>query len=381
MTRAFTTPQAITASSLILTATRGWRSARDNGRPTLAALYETLDRQRYGILAPVFASLIALYESCAGRAIRVGGPHLHGPSADERRLLGLLDGSRDAGTMALGTAGSSLARALGIAVQSTRIMLRLALDSVGNASPSKARPTRRGVRARRPRIAAFRNEPVSAMVDRLRGTYRVTARILGEPRFGAAALAFARKYRPADPAASDYGRGFADFLAEQPAIADIPHLADVATLERLWTEAHLAADAPVLEIGDLADGDQAWTARRVQLHPATRFVWLSTSAVTLWQMDGDGSGEIAVERRAEGALVTRRDGRVALRPITRPEHRLLSGLRLGERIGEASQATAALYPEADIASVFADLVGSGAFARPPRDSFRPAAAIPDATSS
>ena len=373
MTRAFTTPQAIAASSLILAATRGWRSARDSGRPTLAALYETLDRQRFGILAPVFASLIALYESCSGRAIRVGGPHSAGPSTDEHRLLGLVDGSRDAGTMTLDAAGPSLRRALRVAVQSTRIMLRLALDTVGNSPPSKVRPTRVGRRGAR--VRRSRNKPVQAMVDRLRGDYQVTARILGEPRFGAAALAFARKYPSADPAASDYGRGFADFLAEQLAVADLPHLADVATLEQLWAEVQAAEDAPVLELGDLADDDPAWTTRRLDLHPATRFVWLSTPAVTLWQAYGNGSGDIAVERRAEGALVTRRDGRVDLRPITRPEHRLLSGLRLGERIGEASEATAGLYPEADIASALADLVGSGAFARP-RDSLRPAASTP-----
>ena len=69
----------------------------------------------------------------------------------------------------------------------------------------------------------------------------------------------------------------------------------------------------------------------------------------------------APEWRAEGALVTRPNGQVALRQIGRPEHRMLSGLRLRETVGEAAAATTALYPEADPDLIFAELVGSGAF--------------------
>lgn len=119
------------ALSLVRAATRSWRSARDNGKPVQAALYRALDVHRGGLLAPVFASLIELYESCLGRPIRAGGPDPASISIDEHRLLGLLDGSRDIRTL-LDAANSGLARALRIAVQSTRIMIRIALDSVGD---------------------------------------------------------------------------------------------------------------------------------------------------------------------------------------------------------------------------------------------------------
>ena len=134
MTRDLISPASANskASSLLRAATRSWRSARDNGRPVQVALYRALDAHRGGVLAPVFASLIELYESCLGRPIRAGGPDPASISTDESRLLGLLDGSRDIKTLVLDAANSGLARAMRIAVQSTRIMMRLALESVGD---------------------------------------------------------------------------------------------------------------------------------------------------------------------------------------------------------------------------------------------------------
>ena len=65
---------SFTPATLILAAARCWRRTQDSGRPVQAALFRTLDAYRCGMLAPAFASLLALYESCLGRQIRVGGP-------------------------------------------------------------------------------------------------------------------------------------------------------------------------------------------------------------------------------------------------------------------------------------------------------------------
>jgi hypothetical protein len=323
----------------------------------------------------VFAGLFALYESCSGKPILVGDSGPAGISSDERRLLSLLDEPGDSEAMRpIAAARSGLGLALRIAVQSARIMMRDALEPIGDIRPPRRLHAIVGscnAGARQPGVAAYRNRSLAAVVDILRAAYRVTARILGESGFDAVALAFARRFPPADPAPSGYGRGFADFLAEQLPAADIPYLPDIATLERLWTESQLAPDAPALDLGDLGRGGAAvWATRRLPLHPAARFVWLSTPAVTVWQSHEGGGAATAFEHRAEGALVTRRHGRVGLQSIGRPEHRLLFGLRLGERIGQAAGATAALYPEADVALLFANLVGGGAFARPAPESLR-----------
>lgn len=229
---------------------------------------------------------------------------------------------------------------------------------------SPALPEAERVR-RRDRITAHTRRSLAALADSLRLAYRVTARILGRPRFQAAALAFARRHPPADPVPAAFGDRFPDFLAEQQPLPGLPYLADVAALDRLWTEAHLAPHADALALDDLAvDGNGEWRTRRLTLHPAAGFLWFTSPAVSLWQAHQDGIDAVLPEAQAEGALVTRPKHRVALRSISRPEHRMLFGLRLGERIDEAAAATAKVYPEADPDEVLAELVGSGAFMRP-----------------
>jgi hypothetical protein len=228
------------------------------------------------------------------------------------------------------------------------------------------RTSRRGALELQPGFAVYRNTAPCALIDVLRAAYPVTAEILGEDGFGHTAFAFARAHPPTDPILIGYGAGFADFIAEQDFAADLPYLAEIAAIERLGTESHMAADAAPLDLRDLtAIGAENWASLRLPLHPAARFDWLSTPALTIWQAHLDGFETLEPEWRAEGVLVTRPAGQVLATPIGAPAHRLLFGLRLRETLGQAMAATASVYPEADIASILTALVNSGAFARPP----------------
>lgn len=358
------TPHAsFSSSSLILAATRSWRRARDSGRPVQPALFETLDGLRLGILAPVFAGLIGAYEACVGRPIRVGGPSPADPSPDESRLLALLEDPGEG--EAANAADPSLCGTLPVALRSTRIMMRLAIESRSETPAAPAfRPIKRGVgmRTRLSGLGLRRNRPAATLIERLRETYSVTAQILGKSRFKTAARAYAGRKGNHDAGAD--GLGFAAFLADHFQAGDIPYLADVAMLERLRAEARLAADAPALAIQDLPQaGEEGWASLSLTLHPATGIAWLSTPAVTIWQSHHAGQIAGSPEWQAEGALVTRRADEVALHAIDRPEHRLLSGLRLREPFGKAAAATRKLYPEADVGVILAGLVERGAFAR------------------
>jgi len=230
------------------------------------------------------------------------------------------------------------------------------------------RRTRRGAFERQPGFAVYRNTAATALIDSLRGAYPVTAEIIGDDGFDALALVFARVHPPASPVLLDYGAGFASFLAAQPWTSELPYLAGVAELERLATEAHLAADAPALAIGDFAGlGMNGLMALRLPLHPAARFTWLRNPAMTIWLAHRAPGGfeELAPDWRAEGGLITRPVDAVAACLIAAPAHRLLSGLRLGESVGQAARAVADIYPETDFPDLFAFLVNRGAFAKPP----------------
>jgi hypothetical protein len=245
---------------------------------------------------------------------------------------------------------------------------QLAFASAIDRNDGRARGRRADRLEKQPGFAVYRNTTPNALIEALRANYPVTAEILGGEGFDTLAFAHSRQHPPAHPILLVYGRDFADFLAAQPWIEELPYLPDVARIERLWTEAHLAADAAPLAMADLVALDaDGWMGLRLPLHPATRLAWLRTPAMTIWQAHRSDAGfeTLAPEWRAEGALFTRPGGEVRAMPIDAPTHRLLFGLRLGESVREAAAAVARVYPGADFPTLFAALVSSGAFAVPP----------------
>ena len=219
-----------------------------------------------------------------------------------------------------------------------------------------------------PGFAVYRNTTPNALIEALGGNYPVVAEIVGAEAFEALAFDYSRRHPTSDPVLLRYGDRFADFVATQPWIGELPYLPDVARIERLWTEAHLAADAPPLGLADLAElGADGLMALRLTLQPAARFAWLSTPAMTIWQahQKEDGFETLEPEWRAEGALLTRPNHEVRALEIDAAAHRLLSGLRLGESVRDAAAAVARLCPQADFPQLFTALALNGAFARPP----------------
>jgi len=228
------------------------------------------------------------------------------------------------------------------------------------------RTSRRGSLARHPGFAVYRNTAPSALSGALAGAYPVTAEILGAALFEDIALAFIRRHPPKDAVLIAYGAGFAEYLEEQEWVADLPYLPGVASIERLCAEAQNAADAPALGWADLESvSPEDWERLRLPHHPSCRFIWLSAPALTIWQAHRNGFETLEPEWRAEGALITRPDADVLVQQIDAPAHRMLFGLMLRESAGQAAAATAATYPGADIASVFATLVNGGALGVPP----------------
>jgi len=106
-----------------------------------------------------------------------------------------------------------------------------------------------------------------------------------------------------------------------------------------------------------------WNALRLELHPATRFSWLTAPAMSIWLAHrAETLGTLDFEWKAEGVLLTRPRLQVQPARLDKAGHRLLFGIRLGESVGAAAIATAGLYLETDIGSLFASLVNAGAFA-------------------
>lgn len=104
----------------IIDSARNWRAARDAGDPVQPSLYRRLERFGAGLLAPVFDSVMTLFEAGFRRRFRAGNLLDIGFSRDEDHLLALLEGADDS---TIERFDPSLASAMRIALSSARIML------------------------------------------------------------------------------------------------------------------------------------------------------------------------------------------------------------------------------------------------------------------
>lgn len=110
------------AQDLLISAVRCWRRARDRGLPTQPSLARA---QGGAMLAPALDSLCQLYQLALGRPYCVGRAAAF--SADERRLVGLFDGSLPRHLCLDCSEGA--ATALDCALCSTRILLAFAVPA------------------------------------------------------------------------------------------------------------------------------------------------------------------------------------------------------------------------------------------------------------
>ncbi|NNM76471.1 DUF2063 domain-containing protein [Sphingomonas sp. ID1715] len=216
-------------------------------------------------------------------------------------------------------------------------------------------------------FVVHRNNWMFATIEALGDLFPTVCRLIGAEAFEGFAADFIAHEPPASPIVSRYGAGFADFLCDQPWVADIPYLPDVATIDRFHLEALLAADAAPLEPASLAELAPAdWATLRLKTHPALRIGWFTTPAPSIWLAHrGDRPpDDFAPDWQAEGIAITRPGHEVTARLIGRAEHRFLFGLRLGETVSEAAVAATSLYPDEDFAALFARTLESGALAAP-----------------
>lgn len=204
-------------------------------------------------------------------------------------------------------------------------------------------------------FAVYRNTSARGAVEALRATYSTVNQLLGDDGFTQVALEYRSERLPAGPVLSDYGADFAEFLARQPWTCELPYLADVARLDRLWLESFLAAGAETLP---KSFGGQS----RIMLHPAARFAWLATPALTIWQAHRDPNGfeELEPEWCEEGALFTRPGLTVRPQPIDRACHRLLLACASHTSVNECVTSVAGAFPTANVPELLQRCVANGA---------------------
>jgi hypothetical protein len=217
---------------------------------------------------------------------------------------------------------------------------------------------------RQPGFAVYRNTVMKGCIDALQANYPSVARLVGEEWFRAAAAIYARAHLPRDARMLYYGAGFAEFLRDFEPAAELPYLADVARLDRLWTEAHVAPDRPSLEPAAIAGLAAAELADIVlHPHPAARWAWFDNQPIfTIWRRNRDALEDNSeIDWRGEGVLITRIQGAVVWVELDKAGCHFLDCCKAGGTLAEAAAAALAARPDVDLASILSSLLAADAF--------------------
>jgi hypothetical protein len=210
-----------------------------------------------------------------------------------------------------------------------------------------------------PAFAVYRNTVMKGCIDALQANYPAVARLVGDEWFRAAAAVYARAHPPRVPMLLEYGRDFDAFLAAFEPAAELRYLPAVARLDRLWTEAHAAADELALEAGALAGLEpERLAALRLRPHAAARWAWHELPAYTIWSRNrAEGADTADFDWQGEGALIVRPGDAVQWRPLDAAGCAFLDACARGESLEHAAAAAAS----GDIATLLASLLHAGAF--------------------
>jgi len=227
--------------------------------------------------------------------------------------------------------------------------------------------------ARQPGFAVYRNTVLKGCIDALQANYPAVARLVGEEWFRAAAAIYSRAHLPLHPSLLDHGRGFADFLAGFEPARELSYLADVARLDRCWTEAHIAADAVPVAAAAVARLTTAELAAAVlQPHPAARWAWFAEAPImTIWARNRTLTSALCdVDEHApeiawhgEGALITRPLAQVEWTGMTAAGCAFLDACARGANLAAAAAAALEMDAHTDLAQLMAVTLQAGTFSQ------------------
>lgn len=220
-----------------------------------------------------------------------------------------------------------------------------------------------------PGFAVYRNSGRKAAIAALRANYPTIAQLVGKEWFHGAAQRYVAQQPPADGLLMRYGAGFPAFLEAFAPAAELPWLGAVARLDRAWTEAHLAADAPPLEPRWMVTrAPETLGAARPIPHPAARWLWCDAyPAYSIWQRHREGLAmDEALAWQPEGALITRPAGSVQWCALPRAGAAFLDACAAHKTLAEAAQAALECGSErpTDLSTLIALLLGAGALIAP-----------------
>lgn len=220
-----------------------------------------------------------------------------------------------------------------------------------------------------PAFAVYRNTVMTACIDALEANFPAVVRLVGRDWFRSAAALYVAAQPPEDARLLRYGSAFPQFLQDFEPARELPYLADVARLDRCWTEAHAAAQPAAGDALVPPLSPDLLAASRVAAHPAARWRWFADAPIYgIWSCNrGDGGdsadgGDIAWQ--GDGALLTRPQGVVLWRKVGTADCAFLDACASGSSLPDCAAAALSVQPDADLGALLVGLLDAGALVFP-----------------
>lgn len=216
------------------------------------------------------------------------------------------------------------------------------------------------------RLAVYRNNVVSSLIDALADTFPVVQALVGVEFFRAMASVFVRHSPPSSRLLSQYGRTFPDFIADFEPARGVAYLADMARLEFARVSAYHAADADTVSHESIAlalgNSPERLGELHLSLHPSVSVVESAFAIVSLWAAhQGDDADIGAVDPAvAEDALVLRDGLDVLVLRLPAGAARFVRAIECCRGFADAASDAGNATPEFDLAAALALLLGHGA---------------------
>ena len=213
------------------------------------------------------------------------------------------------------------------------------------------------------RFAVYRNNVVVGLTETLKDAFPAVHRIVGADFFRAMARAYVLVEPPRSPILLDYGAGFPDFIRQFEPAAVLPYLADVAHIERAWTEAYHAPEASPIDPGAFtAIAPDQLPAIRLVLHPSLRIVRSQFPALTIWQMNVAGGvpAPVDIACSGENVLVVRPLADVEVRSIPEGSPEFIQALADERPVLAALESALIANSRFDLSANLSDLLRAGA---------------------
>ena len=219
-------------------------------------------------------------------------------------------------------------------------------------------------------LSVYRNTATKGRIDALEANYPTVVDMVGRDWFRAVAREYVEEEPGHDPVMAAYGDGFPAWLARFEPARPMAYLPPAARLDRAWTEAHLAEDAPTMTACQAASLGLALTGAPARLHPSARLFWFDWSAPSLWlaHRAPQAGVELSWRPAPEGLLIHRPDDHVLTHHLSRAQWAFLDAGRRGASFAAAAMAAQAARPSVDVPALFAELIGFGVFMSPSHQS-------------